>query len=316
MKRRQSESGAGSQARERGTALVVVLGLVALIGAWGVNAAYEDMIDIRRAENIKDAIYASQASRSFFALAKLKLRRDGRQGGNIDDLEEPWAEVSPAWPVEHGEISGRIEDANRYFNLNSLVDEQGAARAEQVRICRRLFTLIDLDASLVDALVDWLDADNRPFGTGGAEAAAYLDRPYQVKNSRLDRWSELSLVRGFDRQVMQKLAAVATVHPAAGQPAAAININTARAALLMALFENMDESDADRLMNGRPYADVGEALKNRAWAKKGNAALLGVSSNVFIIFADVRFGRAVLLEKYLVARQGDSITLLARERLG
>lgn len=151
-----------------------------------------------------------------FALAKLKLRRDGRQGGNIDDLEEPWAEVSPAWPVEHGEISGRIEDANRYFNLNSLVDEQGAARAEQVRICRRLFTLIDLDASLVDALVDWLDADNRPFGTGGAEAAAYLDRPYQVKNSRLDRWSELSLVRGFDRQVMQKLAAVATVHPAAG----------------------------------------------------------------------------------------------------
>lgn len=65
VKRRQSESGAGSQARERGTALVVVLGLVALIGAWGVNAAYEDMIDIRRAENIKDAIYASQASRSF-----------------------------------------------------------------------------------------------------------------------------------------------------------------------------------------------------------------------------------------------------------
>jgi len=295
-------------------ALVIVLGLVAIIGAWASQAAYEDMVSLRRAENMQDAMRAVQASQSAFAIARQMLRQDARESQQ-DDLDEGWAQQTPPFPLDDGVVSGRVFDANRFINLNDLVDDEGKARPGEVVLMKRLFSYLELDPGLVDALVDWMDADDRPQGSTGAEDAAYYDRPYRVKNARLDRWDELRLLQGFDDKVLARLAEAATVRTVPLGGVTAINVNTVEKVVLLALFEKMTDVDAEALIAGRPYADVATAIANQPWAVGVGTARLSVSSDVFMVRTDARFGRAVLREEYMLLRQSEKMALLARERL-
>lgn len=301
--------------QEKGVALVIVLGLVAIIGAWASQAAYEDMVSLRRAENMQDAMRAVQASQSAFAVAKQLLRQDA-QDSQQDDLEEDWAQQTPPFALDEGSVTGQVLDANRRINLNDLVDAAGKARPDELVIMKRLFSFFELDPGLVEALVDWMDADDRPYGSGGAEDAAYYDSLYRVKNAKLDRWDELRQIQGFDSKVLARLAEAVTVR--AGLPGdglTAININTAGKAVLMALFEKMTDVDAEVLIAGRPYADVAAAVTDQPWAVGVDTARLSVSSDVFMVRTEARFGRAVLQEEFMLLRQAEKMTLLARERL-
>ncbi len=298
--------------RERGVALIIVLGLVALIGAWASSAAYEDLISLRRAENMMDAMRAMQASESALALAVLTLRQDARES-NTDDLDEAWAMEAPPFPIDDGVVSGQIADTARFLNINDLVDAKGVAREEVVGEFRRLFALLELDGALLDALVDWLDADDRPYGAGGAESGAYYDRPYRVKNAPLDNWGELAMIKGFDTGVMARLAEVAVVTPSGGMTP--VNLNTASQQVLLALFPKMTDVDAQALMAARPYADVASALQGRSWAAGVNQTRLSVSSGIFIVRTEARFGRVVFREEFIVHRQSDKLNLVSRRRL-
>jgi general secretion pathway protein K len=300
--------------QERGVALVIVLGLVAIIGAWASQAAYEDMVSLRRAENMQDAMRAVQASQSAFAMAKQLLRQDV-QDSQQDDLDEIWAQKTPPFPLDDGIVSGRVSDANRYINLNDLVDGKGKVRPNEVKLTKRLFSLLELDPGLVDALIDWIDADDRPHGSNGAEDAAYYDRPYRIKNARLDRLNELLLIRGFDQKVLVRLKEAATVRAVPSVGLTAINLNTANKAVLLALFEKMTDVDARALIAGRPYTNVATAMANQPWAVGVNTARLSVISDAFMVRTEARFGRVVLREEYMLLRQSKKMTLLARKRL-
>ncbi len=296
-------------------ALVIVLGLVALIGAWAATAAYEDLIALRRAENVQDWMRARQASLSAFALARRVLKEDARASSR-DDLDEDWAMDTPPFPIDDGVVSGRIEDADGRFNLNDLVDDAGRARPAQLAIARRLFAAVGLDASLVDALADWMDADDAPSGAGGAEDAAYYDRPWRVKNARLDDWAELALVRGFDTDALARLRPVAAVFPPPAGALSGVNVNTAPVEVLMALFPDMSEADAQAVIDARPFDAPSAATSGQPWAASGDASRLSVVSRIFIVRTEARFARAVVREEYMLSRQGESLTLIHRRRPG
>ncbi len=296
---------------ERGMALVVVLGIVALVAAWASRAAWDDMVALRRAENGQEMMRARLACLSALALARRVLREDARHSSR-DDAGEMWAKPMAALPVDEGVVSGRIEDANRRVNLNDLVDDAGRVRPAVREALMRLFARAGVDASLVDALADWMDADATPNGPGGAEDAAYFDRSWRVKNARLDDWSELALVRGFDAEALRKLAPVVGVWPPPAGALSRVNVNTASADVLRALFPAMSEADVDELRQHRPY-DNTAGLVARSWAASGNIGWLGVSSRVFIAHAEARFGRAIAREDDLLLRGADGrLTLLAR----
>ena len=294
---------------ERGMALVLVLGLVAIISAWAATAAYRDMIAVRRAENAQDWLQAWQTAVSGWMLARHVLREDARMGTR-DDLQEAWARPAPPLPVGHGQVVGRIVDAERFLNLNDLVDERGRVRVAEYRRLQRVFTTLGLDPALVDALADWMDADDLPYGPGGAEQAAYADQPYRVKNAPLDDWQELLLVRGFDAKVLHRLARVACVapSPAGGTP---VNVNTAAAEVLMALFPAMRQEDAARVIAGRPYDDL-SALRAQPWSSSGDWGRLRVRSELFFVRVEADVGRARVRQEYLVRRRQDRIELLDR----
>ena len=310
------------RANERGVALILVLGLLALISAWAVRAASEDQVSLRRIENMQNADRAMLGSESGWALARLMLRKD-RLADAIDDLDEAWARPHSPYQLDDGRVSVSIVDANRYYNLNDLV-RNGVVQPQVLRIVRRLFASVGVPQGLADALADWMDADGRPTGYDGVEDSGYLDRPYGVKNAPLDSFGELLLVKGFDAHVLQKLAAVATVLPVMGEPAR-ININTASKEVLMAVCEGMSASDAESLIQSRqssPYSAaqlkaLAQMPSARDWAHPQVLKRLTVQSDAFIvrtvgIYHGLQWG-----EQYVAYRdaRGDMHTV-SRQRLG
>jgi len=300
--------------RERGAALIIVLGLVALIGAWASTAAYEDMISLRRAENMQDATRALQGSQSVLALGLRALRQDAL-ATTPDSLDDDWAQQAPPFPIDQGVVGGQIIDVNRYLNLNDLVNDQGEMQVDVFTRFQALFVRLELDPGLVAVLVDWMDADDRPVGPAGAEDASYYDRPYRVKNRRLERWGELTMLKGFDARVLEKLSGVVVVQIVPQGRVTSVNINTAGIPVLQTIFPNMTSADAESFIAARPYANVGDAVTNKPWATGANLARLSVASDLFMLRTEAHFGRAVLREEYVLLRQANKLSLLSRERL-
>lgn len=298
---------------QRGAALIIVLGLVALISTWAIDALYEDSIALHRAENSNNALRAEQASQSALILIA-KILNDDLKESQTDDLNETWAQSAEAFPIDDGIVQGVIVDTNRMFNLNDLVDKNGIAKPGFETNIKTLFTQLELDASLVDALIDWMDRDSQTHGSNGAEDSSYFDRDYHVKNARLDRWHELLLIRGFDAGIVAQLEPYCIVREVPSSDITPVNINTASAQLLMALAPNMTISDAETFIGERPFASVQSALQNRPWASGINQTYLSVISDLFMVRTQASFGRANLRETFMLRRQSGIVTLLSFER--
>ena len=300
---------------ERGVALIIVLGLVALISGWAATAAYEDMLSLRRAENFQQLVRASMASQSALELAIETLQRDAKDSKR-DDLQEDWAQTMPPFPIDDGIVEIHIADGNRFVNINQLINAKGKPRPRLVQQLKYYFSALGIDTQKVDALIDWMDPDQVPFGPGGAEDPAYYDKPYHVRNAPLHRWQELQLVRGFnDVKLLDRLSQALTVIPMPRNGAVKLNINTASAEALQLLFPTMTRADAEQLIAARPYDDVQSALANKAWAKQGDAGRLNTSSDIFIVSTRVTFGRVLFRERFIVRRGKAGLQLLLRERI-
>ncbi|PIO90092.1 MAG: hypothetical protein COS82_11340 [Zetaproteobacteria bacterium CG06_land_8_20_14_3_00_59_53] len=299
---------------ERGIALVMVLALVALVAVWAVQSADEDWVSLRRAENMQLAAKTWLGVESGEALALRTLSADDHA---YDGLDEDWAIEAPPFPVDDGVIAGRIEDANRFLNLNDLLDSAGNAQADVVPVFKRLFTRLEIDPRLVDALVDWMDADKEPFGSGGAEESAYVNRPYQIKNAPLDSLNEVLLIQGFDIPMLEELRKVAIVRPSYGLTA--LNINTAPADVLLSLADNIPQGEVEAMINARqsaPYKSIGDltAAGMNSWVSRVKVGWLTVKSDAFMVRVEARFERARWAEEMLLARQGESFRVLSRRK--
>lgn len=304
---------------ERGVALVLVLGLLSLVSVWVITAAYEDWISLRQAENMDQSSRAWMAAESGLELARLALQEDAKKS-QTDDLTEDWAQPTPAFPVDEGEVVVRIEDANRYLNLNDLVNPQGAMQPDRVAMAKRLFTILEIPPVLVDALVDWMDKDDLPSGPAGAESAAYADKPYGPKNMPLDRLEEIMLVAGFDADMVEELRSVVVVRESKGKTP--ININTAPREVLLSLSRKMTPALADAILmlrESKPFTSVGELTTQpqfAALAGELNAAGIAVKSDAFVVRSRARFGRVRWGEEMLLVRGTNTLNTVYRQRLG
>ncbi|MDX8390478.1 MAG: type II secretion system minor pseudopilin GspK [Mariprofundaceae bacterium] len=304
---------------ERGVALVIVLGLVALISAWAATSAREDWISLRRAENMDNAMRVWLATESGIALVRMMLKDDA-ENSDIDSLEEIWATPTPPYPVDNGTVAGEFFDANRFLNLNNLVNAQGVVQPAFVEVMKRLFMQLELSPLLVDAIVDWLDRDNIPFGSGGAEEMAYMDQRYAVKNALFDGVRELRLVVGFDEDIVNKIRPFVIARAnMANMAITPVNINTASREVLMAMA-NLSVIDAENILslrNESAFERVADLTGKPEFA--GLAAFatrLVVISDAFFARIHAQFGRANWREEILLARNGQNVSIVYRRKLG
>jgi len=297
---------------ERGIALITVMLIVALATVAALAMASRQQLDVRRIGSLLHGDQAYAYALGVENWGSAILQRD-RADGDTDNLGEDWAQRIPPLPVPGGEIRGQIEDLQGRFNLNNLV-KNGAVSPPQLEQFRRLLAALELDEALAAAVVDWIDADIDPQLPDGAEDSVYLarDPPYRAANRPLTSISELRLVEGFDAKVVRRLLPYVSVLPRSTP----INVNTASAVVLRSLVADLSDADAQRLVEDRGedgYKQVADFLKHDALAGlQIEPTGLSVSSEYFLIHADVELGQARTRLYSLVERPGDKppVTLL------
>lgn len=287
--------------------------VVALATTVAVAISANEHLELRRSENMLGAGQGYLYALGGETWAGLVLTRD-RKDNNTDNLTEDWARKGAVFPVERGQISGYIEDMQGRYNLNNLVSS-GKPNDVEINRFRHLLEVLQLDPSLADAVVDWIDPDSQPRFPDGAEDDYYqgLDPPYRAANQPMASTSELLLVKGFTRKIYDTLkpyvAALPTTTP--------VNINTASLPVLEAMFPNVPAGDIQQLVDKRqstPYTTVKSFLADPVFAGlKVSANGLTVASYYFQIHILAQVGRSDTRLDTLVLREDNgTIHVLAR----
>lgn len=233
---------------------------------------------------------------------------EDKRTSDLDHPGEIWATRIAPTPVEDGEVAGEIIDYSGFFNLNSLVANQGIDQ-KQLEAYKRLLTLLGFSQNevmvLAASLADWLDADSDA-RAGGAEAGWYAEqgRRYRPANGLLLDVDELRLVRGYTDDVVGRLHAVAVALPDPGTP---LNVNSAGPEVLRAVFENLGVDQARALVAHRqvtPFVSVSkfrEQLPGTVVGPDDNR--LEVKSRYFLVGGRAKYGQAVTRMQVLLDRR-------------
>lgn len=304
--------------RQRGVALITVMLVVALATLLAVSMMRNQNISLRYAEGLfsqDQAVLYTQGAEGFVQDLLVRDQNDDkRKKREVDHPGETWAKPFPPFPVPGGLVQARLTDLQGRLNLNLIWHENAVNSAAQTCF-KRLLVNLDLPDNLDMALIDWMDGDNEPNGTDGAEDDYYtrLPVPYRVANQSLTDVSELLLIKGFTPDVVARLRPYVTVLPSV----ATINVNTAIPEVVRTLTDNMTLSGAEELARNKPadgYETVDAFLAEPAFNGLDNSAkdaikpLLSVRTAYFELAADASIGGRHSMLHAVLAR-GDSGTL-------
>jgi general secretion pathway protein K len=224
-------------------------------------------------------------------IALALLEHDGKTTTS-DSLLEVWASIEnedlrDLFPA--GTLQLAITDLSGRLQINSLVQNPGSGKKKtgggggvntenEIRaVLLRLllsgaFAIEEEDQArrIVDALVDWIDGDDRE-SDFGAENGYYrsLDPPYSCKNGPVDYIEELLLVAGITPELLfgsagtKGLAEYLTVYGDDGK----INISTAPLPLIRSLDPLLDDELVGKLDEFRRDKEGGASLDDPAWYK-------------------------------------------------
>lgn len=261
---------------ESGMALVLTMLILTLVAVLVLDLHYQMRVDVHTSANFRDGVRSYYLAKAGVTVVKELFRR------NVQELEELKSMLlaggAHTLPIGEGSVTVRVVDETGKINVNALVldtsttqptagaqvrqgqqsSQQGDASAVNpwIQITEDLFQRLGIDPTLVGALMDWIDIDDIPTGSGGAESSYYraLEKPYSARNGALETTGELRLVRGFTDEVLLKLGARRVggiVDPATNLYLTAlplpqgggwrVNLNTAPAALLESLTREVGQ---------------------------------------------------------------------------
>jgi general secretion pathway protein K len=229
--------------------------------------------EVYEAANLSDGIRLRYVAQSGFYAGEALLLADKNA---FDSLTEDWAKtemlaLKSEGLFDNGSFNLLIEDEGGKIPINRLVTGSGYNAPVRDLLLRLLtgphFRLSTVQAGeIVDAVKDWIDADDDVTGTG-AEGGYYagLERPYAAKNAPLDCIEELLMVKGVTRDLFYGTGE----SPGLGQCLTVvlgdvkININTAPKPVLRALSAEMTDDGVEALDEYR--RDEKNNLADPAW---------------------------------------------------
>jgi general secretion pathway protein K len=225
---------------ERGVALLAVLLGIALMTLIVVDFAMTSGLGFVSAANQANELRAGYLAKSGVAVGLGLLAADARSDSEsqtpVDTLQDVWAVPFPSMPLEGGNVALTIVDEDRKFNLNSMM-VNGTPNVPAAEKMQRLFTILDVNVDLVQAIIEWITPGgaNAP-GGGSGDYYLGLKPPYQPRYGAMPTIGDLQMVRGFNEAVFNRVAPFLTV-----MPVTAVNANTAPPQVLAALEPELTE---------------------------------------------------------------------------
>ncbi|MEN8819482.1 MAG: type II secretion system minor pseudopilin GspK [Abyssibacter sp.] len=280
---------------QRGVAVLTAIFVMALASIAAASLAYRQNIAFHRTEALKHSEQAWWVARGVADWATTLLEKD-REQGEVDHLGEFWATPVDYLPVDNGVVTGGMVDLQGRFNLNNLA----SADPLFAEIFKRLVLGLSLGSGqatpdpeqLVAAIQDWIDPDVEPRFPGGAEDGIYLSKSpaYRAANRPFASVSELRLVDGVSPALYSALEPLVTVLP----EETPININTAPAALLLALSDTPSPGEISAFVENRaeqPAESLDPITNDALLGPAVDAQGLSVSSQYFLVHGEATIGR-------------------------
>jgi general secretion pathway protein K len=242
---------------ERGIALLLTLLvltlLVALILEFDAEARreYRDAAAFR--DNFKATVLARAAVQAARGVLQQDFVKDKQTGEFFDAPTDLWALPITNYAIGDGLLTAQIEDERGKLNLNDLATGgDPIAKNKKVLRVKRLFELLQINPDIVDAIVDWVDPDEKP-EPAGAESLYYqtLRPSYRAANAPLQTLLELRLIKGMTPDIIAKLSKLVTVYPPDGQ--SKVNLNTADPLVIQALDPRITQGMATEIVQARPF---------------------------------------------------------------
>jgi general secretion pathway protein K len=207
-------------------------------------------------------------------------------------------------PIQgEGSIELTIQDLTGRYNLYRLYRPQGITDSDpEYRGALHGLELLLEDLSgadprtILDSLLDWLDADSEPL-SHGAESFYYqgLRPPYLSRNGVIPFPEEIRLIKGVDAEIYARLSTVVTIYPydLPGFGDYKINVNTAPLQALPFLDEGIDFTLAEAIVQereSRPFTNPNQIIKFLQDRGRNDVAgrilgLIGVRSRAFLVRA-------------------------------
>lgn len=227
-----------SRRRARGTALLLVLWITALLAVILGSFAVVARTELQQSRNLFDTIRARLAAEAGVARAVYELNRP--------DLNR-WLADGRKYEIEFdgNKIEITVQDETGKVDIN----------AADPATLQAMFVLAGADEEtarkVAAAIVDWRDPDDLA-QADGAEDAEYeaADLPYGASDYPFRLAPELQQVLGMDYELYRKVADWITVYGGSGQP----NPSFAPAALLP-LFTGVTPELAEQLIAQRHALD-------------------------------------------------------------
>ena len=288
--------------RQRGLAAVTALLIVAIAASTAALMLSQQSAMLDQSSMVVARAQADTYAQAGVDWARGILAEDGRKG-NLDTLDEPWAQPIAALPVERAVVSGVVVDEQGKFNLNNL--GPGRTRADEDTF-QTLLQQLGLPTTLRFAVQDWIDADADLGDSSSGEDAYYLSlaRPYRAANQRMVHVDELYRIRGFDAATVAKLRPFVTALPEHTR----INVNTASDQVLHAVLGDVAPERLAQLLAKRaahPFQTV-EAFARESDALVGGTAprdALDVGSQYFAVRVQVAQDDVQLASDALLQRR-------------
>lgn len=244
-----------SHTKQTGVALIMVLLAMALVVMLATGMSQQQSIRIFKAGH-----YLAQQQGHSIALGAEEFARrilirdfeqDREDGLMVDSPDEFWAMYAAILPLDSdGVAEVQIDDLSGRINLNDLVSASGQVDTQARDRLIRLFRALGITTVSVDALIDWIDADDQTVSAYGAEDGQYLmaDPPYRAANQPFVSITELRLIEGMTEEIYVALRPHVIALPVSG---IGINVNTATGPVLMSLHDEMTEAQAESVLAKR-----------------------------------------------------------------
>lgn len=211
--------------KQRGTAIVTVLLVLAVISVIATSLMVQQRIDIRRTQQIVTAnqVYRYAQGVTFWAAGVIK--EDNVQNAEVAKNQEEWLKTLDT-KISEGNpaiIGGTLIRLEQRFNLNGL--EKGNTSADFLKYMKDNLPEMNENAAsgLIKQITNWVGSqnsnrnrDSTSLGENTADMdSAYLklNPPFRVAHTPMVSLSELRLINGVDADLFQKLALKAVALP-------------------------------------------------------------------------------------------------------
>lgn len=291
--------------------MITVLLVLSLASVAVVSMSTARQADIRRTDN---QLLSGQRWELVLALEQQAIALLGQAAGDDSRLARRRVlSIEAAGMTAQAEI----EDLQGKINLNNLIRENEVSTEDAERL-RRLLIDLKQPPELVDAVIDWIDADSEIRYPRGAEDESYGRRqpPYRAANRPFADSRELLLVAGITREIYLSLSPY--VYVADGY--APVNVNLAPAQVLRTLADDISQHLAESMFRagGKPFEKIEDFLLDEAVedAKVGKYGL-AVTSEQFQLRGEIDgLGGKFRFVSRLVRRGQGKPQVLYRRRLG